>query len=81
MKLSPRVTFFNQDQFELMKTRVFELLDQRGVKMDHPEVLQLLSKAGASVDVDTEMVRFPKGFLEEQLRQAPQQITLAGRTG
>ena len=36
MNLSPRVTFFNQGQFELMKTRVFELLDQRGVRMDHP---------------------------------------------
>ena len=31
MNLSPRVTFFNQSQFELMKTRVFELLDQRGI--------------------------------------------------
>jgi trimethylamine:corrinoid methyltransferase-like protein len=63
-----------------MKTRVFELLDQRGVKMDHPEVLQLLRKAGAKVDVDTKMVRFSKSFLEEQLRQTPKKISLAGRT-
>jgi trimethylamine:corrinoid methyltransferase-like protein len=63
-----------------MKTRVFELLDQRGVKMDHPQVLQLLRKAGAKVDDDTKMVRFPKAFLEKQLRQAPKRITLAGRT-
>jgi trimethylamine:corrinoid methyltransferase-like protein len=80
MNLSPRVTFFNQGQFQLMKTRVFELLDQRGVKMDHPEVLQLLRKAGAKVDVDTKMVRFSKSFLEEQLRQTPKKISLAGRT-
>ena len=80
MNLSPRVTFFNQGQFELMKTRVFELLDQRGVRMDHPEVLQLLRKAGAKVDADTNVVRFPKAFLAEQLRQVPNKITLAGRT-
>ena len=80
MNFSSRVTFFNQDQFELLKTRIFELLDQRGVKMDHPQVLQILRKAGARVDTDTKMVRFPKRFLEEQLQLAPQEITLAGRT-
>jgi trimethylamine:corrinoid methyltransferase-like protein len=63
-----------------MKTRVFELLDQRGVKMDHPEVLKLLRKAGAKVDDDTKMVRFSKNFLEEQLRLTPKNILLAGRT-
>ena len=80
MNLNSRVTFFNQGQFELMKTRVFELLDQRGVRMDHPQVLQLLRQAGANVDVDTKIVRFSKSFLEEQLRQVPPIITLAGRT-
>lgn len=80
MLQSPRIAFFDRDQLELMKTRVFELLDQRGVKMGHPEVLQLLRKAGAKVDVDTKIVRFSKRFLEEQLRQAPKQIVLAGRT-
>ena len=79
MVLSPRVAFFTETQFELMKTRVFELLDQRGVKMDHPEVLKLLRKAGAKVDNDTKMVRFSKNFLEEQLRLAPKNILLAGR--
>jgi len=80
MNFNPRLTFFTQDQLELMKARVFELLDQRGVRMDHPEVLQLLGKAGAIVDADTNVVRFPKTFLEEQLRQVPNKITLAGRT-
>jgi trimethylamine:corrinoid methyltransferase-like protein len=80
MNLSPRITFFNQSQFELMKTRVFELLDQRGVKMDHPEVLKLLRKAGAKVDDDTKMVRFSRNFLEELLRLTPKNILLSGRT-
>jgi len=80
MNISSRVTFFNQDQFELMKTRVFELLDQRGVRMEHPEVLQLLGKAGAKVDADTNIVRFPGAFLEAQLQRVPKTVTLAGRT-
>ena len=79
MLLSSRVAFFAQDELELMKARVFELLDQRGVKMDHPEVLELMGKAGARVDFDGKMVRFPIKFLEEQISQAPTKFTLAGR--
>jgi len=81
MLLSSRVAFFAHDQMELMKAKVFELLERRGVKMDHPEVLKLMDKAGASVDFDSKIVRLPKEFLEEQISQAPTKITLAGRNG
>ncbi len=81
MTLSSRVAFFTQDQLELLKARAFELLERRGVKMDHPEILDLLDKAGAKVDVYKSMVRFPKAFLEEQIGQAPTKITLMGRSG
>ncbi len=81
MMLSSRVAFFAQDQLELMKTKVFELLEQRGVKMDHPEVLKILDKAGASVDFAGKIVRFPKTFIEEQINKAPKKIRLTGRNG
>ena len=81
MMLSSRVAFFAQDQLELMKARVFDLLECRGVKMDHPEVLKLMDKAGATVDFDSKIVRLAKEFLEEQISQAPTEITLAGRSG
>jgi trimethylamine:corrinoid methyltransferase-like protein len=81
MMLSSRVAFFAQDQMELMKARVFELLAHRGVKMDHPEVLKLMGKAGATVDFDSRMVRLAKEFLEEQISRAPTKMTLAGRNG
>jgi len=81
MMLNSRVAFFTQDQLELMKARVFELLERRGVKMDHPEVLKLMDQAGATVDFDSKMVRLAKVFLEAQISQAPTKITLAGRNG
>ena len=81
MLLSSRVAFFAQDQLELMTARVYELLEHRGVKMDHPEVLKLMDKAGATVDFDSRIVRLSKAFLEEQISQAPTKITLAGRNG
>ena len=81
MMLSSRVAFFAQDQLELMKARVFELLEHRGVKMDHPEVLKLMDRAGATVDFDSKIVRLSKEFLKEQISQSPTKITLAGRNG
>ena len=81
MMLSSRIAFFAQDQLELMKARVFELLERRGVKMDHLEVLKLMDQAGATVDFDSKIVRLAKDFLEAQISQAPTKITLAGRNG
>jgi len=79
MLLSSRVAYFSQDKLEILQQRVFELLEKRGVKMDHPEVLKLLAKAGAMVDFDTQMVRFPKSFMEEQISKAPKRFSLFGR--
>ena len=79
MVLSPRIAFFSQNQLELMKTRVFELLEKRGVKMDHPQVVKLLDKAGAIVDVDSKIVRFPKKFLEEQISKTPKGLKLSAK--
>ena len=81
MMLSSRVAFFDQGQLELMKAKVFELLEDRGVKMDHPQVLDMLARAGAKVDSATGMVRFPQKFLEEQIGNAPKHIELTGRNG
>ncbi len=79
--LNSRIRFFTQDQSKLMKTRVFELLEQRGVKMDHPGVLKRLHKAGAKVDFDSKTVRFPQTFLENQIGLALEKITLTGKDG
>ena len=81
MMLSSRIAYFSQDKLEVMRERVFELLEQHGVKMDHPEVLKLLDKAGAKVDFDSQMVRFSKRLLEEQISNAPKKFALVGRNG
>jgi len=81
MMLRSKMPFFTQSQLELMKTKLFELLEKRGVKLDHPEVLKQLHKSGASVDFDTRIVCFPKSFLEEQISKSPNKIHLVGRDG
>ena len=79
MMLNSRIAFFSEDKIALMRKRVFDLLERRGAKMDHPEVLKLLSKAGAMVDFGTQIVRFPKSFVEEMIGEAPRKFTLGAK--
>lgn len=40
---------------------------------------EALRKAGASVDDETQVVRFPRGLLEDAIARAPSAVTLCGR--
>jgi trimethylamine:corrinoid methyltransferase-like protein len=66
---------------ELVKKKAFELLELRGVRVDHPQIPQRMATAGAQVDHDTQQVRFPRQLLEELLDQAPRELVLHGREG
>jgi trimethylamine:corrinoid methyltransferase-like protein len=76
---APKVSFLPPDKIAMMRARVLELLEQRGVQMEHPEVTRRLAEAGAAVDGDTSNVRFPAAFMEEVLARAPKQVELFGR--
>ena len=79
MPVNSRSAFFSQDDLELMRKRVFELLERRGVKIDHPAMLDLLAEAGARVDVDTRQVCFPKAMVEEMITLAPKTFVFGAR--
>ena len=81
MSVKPAMRFYNEEQLALMKDKAFELLEKRGVKIDHKEVLSLLDKEGAIVDYTEELVRFPRKFIEDQIEKAPKQFSLKGRNG
>ena len=81
MSFQPAMRYYNEEQLVLMKDKAFELLEKRGVKIDHKEVLSLLEKEGAIVDHTDEIVRFPRTFMEEQIEKTPKQFSLVGRNG
>lgn len=74
-------SYLDQERRHRLKEKVFELLSQRGVRMDHPEVLTRLNEAGARIDMGTRIVCFPEAFLEEQVVKAPREFALFGRGG
>lgn len=81
MRLNSVFRYYSDDQLATLKDKIFQLLEKRGVKIDHDGVLSLLKKGGAVVDSETGIVRFPRAFMEEQIEKTPKQFVLAGRDG
>jgi len=77
--VNSRIAYFTQDDLELMRERVFELLERRGVKIDHPAMLDLLAETGARVDTDTRRVCFPKTLVEDMILLAPKTFIFGAR--
>ncbi len=76
MTCSPTFVF-SPEQQALLREKLFDLLWQKGVRMDHPTVLKVLADAGAKVDFDTKQVCFPKDLFEDLLSKIPKAVLLA----
>jgi trimethylamine--corrinoid protein Co-methyltransferase len=75
-----RLNYFTPDQVQFLRGKVMTLLEDHGVKLDpHPQMFQILSKAGAKVDIKTNMVRFPQQLMEDFIKQAPKSFILGAR--
>jgi trimethylamine:corrinoid methyltransferase-like protein len=73
------ITYLDQEKQTHFKERAFDLLSQRGVRIDHPAMLNRLEDAGASVNSETRIVRFPEAVLEPHIALAPREFALYGR--
>ena len=45
-----RLRTASESEIDLMKNRITELLEKRGLRIDHPELLSYVKKAGGDVD-------------------------------
>jgi trimethylamine--corrinoid protein Co-methyltransferase len=67
------------DEQAQIHERSLRILDQTGVRVDTESGRQILKGAGARVDENTNIVRFPRDLVEESLRLAPREFTLGAR--
>jgi trimethylamine--corrinoid protein Co-methyltransferase len=66
----------NAQELELLKEKIEWLLENKGVKVEHEELLEILREAGAIVDGQS--VKFPRKVIEKALKDTPREFTLAG---
>ncbi|MEH0023147.1 MAG: trimethylamine methyltransferase family protein [Desulfobacter sp.] len=79
MSLVHHMRYYTPEQLTFFRDRTFDLLEKRGVKMDHQPVMELLRDHGADVDTDAGIVRFPRAVMETLLTKVPEQFQLKAR--
>jgi trimethylamine---corrinoid protein Co-methyltransferase len=76
----PKLSMMSEAQCETIHLASLEILRRTGVRVFHPEALDLLRQTEAVI-TDGNLVRFPPGLVEWALRQAPSRVALCKRGG
>jgi len=69
----------SEDQRAQVHERSLSVLSRTGVRVDTAKGRAILEEAGAEVDQNTRIVRFPRTLVEDSLRSAPSDFTLGAR--
>ena len=69
----------SEDEKTQVHERSVKILAETGVKINTAKGRQYLKDAGAEVDENSKIVKFPRAVVEESLRLAPKDFTLGAR--
>ena len=75
----PPMKFISDDEVEAIHVASLKVLEEVGMDFLLPEARELLKKAGADVDPNSERVRFDRAMIEETIRSAPSEFTMHAR--
>jgi trimethylamine--corrinoid protein Co-methyltransferase len=73
------VQVLSKDERDQVHERTLHILAKTGVRVDTALGRQYLKRAGAEVDENTHVVRFPRDLVEASLRVAAKEFSLGGR--
>jgi len=79
-KCTPSYRFLTEEQINRFHKSTLELLGTIGVKVMHPEALDMLDRAGCQVKND-QIVLIPSQLIEDAIRSAPSRIVMYDRMG
>ena len=77
--MQTRLQVLSEDEKCQVHERTLKILSRKGVRVDTARGRQLLNQAGAQVDENTHMVRFPQNLIEHALDLVPRKFTLSAR--
>ncbi len=69
----------SKDERAQVHERTLGILGRTGVRVDTAQGRRILGHAGAEVDENTHIVRFPQALVEESLRLVPKEFALGAR--
>ncbi len=73
------IDVLDAEAVEAIHEATMHVLENLGIEFLSASALEILARAGAEVDVDTQMVRMDRGFVLEAVAKAPASFTLHAR--
>ncbi len=73
------IEVLSADQIEAIHDASLRILEEIGLDFLHPEALDILAAAGATVEAGSQRVRFDRGLIQEAIGHAPARYTLHAR--
>jgi len=73
-----KLRLLSSDQVSTMREKCLYLLSTMGMRIDHDGALDILAGAGADVDRETHVVRFPVDLIETAIASVPGELTVKG---
>ncbi len=77
--MSTKIQVLTDADKNQLHERTLKILERTGVRVDTELGREQLRKAGAEVDQNTKVVRFPRSFVETSLKQCPRDFSLGAR--
>jgi trimethylamine--corrinoid protein Co-methyltransferase len=74
-----RLQPFTQEELLHIHRSTLEVLEYKGVFVQHEEALELFEKAGAKIDPKTKIVRIPPFMVRDALESAPSTVVMHAR--
>lgn len=78
-QLSPKLSWFSDNQLEEIHSSTIDVLERVGVRVDHDESLKLLKEAGCLIK--DRVAKIPGWLIDEAIRTAPSKINIYNREG
>ncbi|MCX6374400.1 MAG: trimethylamine methyltransferase family protein, partial [Actinobacteria bacterium] len=73
-----KLRMLSSEQVGTMREKCLELLATMGMRIDHDGALGILAEAGADVDRETHVVKFPAELVESAVKTVPGDLVVKG---
>ncbi len=74
-----RIEILSSEEMLHIHEASLAILEVTGIRIDHKETLEKLADAGAKVEIEKNIARFPADLVERSVAEVPRKIFLAGR--
>ena len=71
----------SDEELEYMKGRMEQILIERGIHLDHEEMLEKLAAKGCIVDMENKDLKFTKELIDQAVAAIPKEFTLYSPSG